>query len=145
MIYIEFITENPFTRTQIIRIKKWLSESIQHEGQKTCDLSYIICDDEYLLNINRRFLNHDYYTDIITFSNTEHPQIISGEIYVSLSRVMENAHVQKVDYFEEFCRVCIHGILHLAGYDDHTNDDILEMRGKEDYYLNLRPKHNCST
>ncbi|MCF8347961.1 MAG: rRNA maturation RNase YbeY [Bacteroidales bacterium] len=139
MISINFLLDNPFSKIQELQIKKWLQESIHREGKKPGDITYVICDDEYLLHINLDFLQHDFYTDIITFSNANHPEIISGEIYVSLSRVIENAIMHQVDLFDEFCRVCIHGILHLVGYDDHAHDDIIEMRGKEDYYLNLRP------
>jgi rRNA maturation RNase YbeY len=97
-------------------------------------LNYIFCNDEYLLNINRDFLQHDDYTDIITF-NLDHDGGIIGEIYISIERVKENALIFKVPFLKELYRVMFHGALHLAGYKDKSKAEQVEMREKEDYYL----------
>lgn len=107
-------------------------------NEENCEfnkIDYIFCSDEYLLKLNQRYLNHDTYTDILTFSlaNTSLP--IIAEIYISVDRVKENAEVLKTDYMTELYRVMIHGILHLCGYNDHSTDEKKIMRQKEDYYL----------
>jgi len=139
MISINYLVENPFSKKQEINIKNWLEKTIILEGKKPGDINYIVCSDEYLLGINNTFLHHDTYTDIITFPTAIHSCIISGEIYISIDRVIDNATSHHVSFYDEFSRVFIHGILHLLGYNDHEPEEILEMRSKEDYYLNLRP------
>ena len=98
-------------------------------------LVYIFCDDEYLLNINRRFLKHDYYTDIITFDLSEEGSSIIGEIYISIDRVNENAAIHGSTTEQEINRVIFHGVLHLCGYKDKTAKQKLTIRKKEDKYL----------
>jgi len=98
-------------------------------------LAYIFCDDEYLLNINRRFLKHDYYTDIITFDLSEQVSYIVGEIYISIDRVNENAAIHRSAREQEINRVIFHGALHLCGYKDKTGKQKLIMKKKEDQYL----------
>ena len=115
----------------------WIKRTIELEGEKTGDIQYIFCDDEYLLDINKRFLNHDYYTDIVTFSMSSNEKVVNGEIYISVDRVKDNAGINKVSFDEELSRVIIHGVLHLLGYDDQTEEEKHLMRKKEDYYLNL--------
>jgi rRNA maturation RNase YbeY len=119
-------------------IKEWLKKSIQTEGKITGEINYIFCDDEYLSVINSKYLNHDTLTDIITFSNSNNPQIISGDIFISIERVRYNSRSLHKPFWEEMSRVLIHGILHLIGYNDHTADEKRQMRAKEDYYLHLQ-------
>jgi rRNA maturation RNase YbeY len=98
-------------------------------------LNYIFCSDEYLLTINQQYLNHDFYTDIITFDNSEEEGIVEGDIFVSLDRIRENANELNKPFEEELFRVLAHGVLHLVGYDDINDEQELEMREKEDLYL----------
>ncbi len=114
--------------------QKWLEDIILSEGKKTGEINYIFCDDEYLLKINQDYLQHDYYTDIITFDYVK-GKTISGEIFVSLQRISDNASTLSRDYEEELKRVLAHGILHLAGYKDKTEEEEKEMRRMEDLYL----------
>jgi len=114
--------------------KKWLEDLILSEGKKTGEINYIFCDDEYLLKINQDYLQHDYYTDIITFDYVK-GKTISAEIFVSLQRISDNASTLSRDYEEELRRVLAHGILHLAGYKDKTEEEEKEMRRMEDLYL----------
>ena len=102
--------------------------------QKPGDINYILCDDEYLLEINRQYLDHDYYTDIITFDYCK-GKIISGDIFLSLQRVLDNASMLETKQEEELNRVLAHGILHLCGYKDKTEAEQKIMRSKEDYYI----------
>ena len=103
-------------------------------------LSYVFCSDEYLLKINREFLNHDFYTDIITFDLSETQVGVIGEIYISLDRVKENAAGLGISFSEELLRVLFHGALHLCGYRDKKKAEIMEMRKKEEQYLRLYKK-----
>ena len=120
---------------------KWLKAVLKAEGYLEGQIGYLFCNDEYLLQINQQFLNHDTLTDIVTFPLTDSKtKIVSGEIYISIERVRENANKFQVSFEKELSRVLVHGILHLMGYDDHTDDDILQMRQKEDYYLSLQPE-----
>jgi len=112
----------------------WLEEIILSEEKKLGEINYIFCDDEYLLKINQDYLQHDYYTDIITFDSVK-GKTISGEIFVSLQRISDNASTLSKNYEEELRRVLAHGILHLCGYKDKTEDEETEMRRKEDFYI----------
>lgn len=114
--------------------KNWLHSIITTEGKKLGNINYIFCDDEYLLKVNQDYLQHDYYTDIITFDYVK-GKTISGDIFVSLPRISDNASTLSKDYHQEFHRVLAHGILHLCGYKDKTEEDIKIMRGKEDFYI----------
>lgn len=114
--------------------KKWLQDIILAENKKLGDINYIFCDDEYLLKVNQDYLQHDYYTDIITFDYVK-GKTISGEIFVSLQRISDNASTLSKDYEEELRRVLAHGILHLSGYKDKTEEEEKLMRNKEDHYL----------
>ena len=116
-------------------LKKWVAEIIINEGKKPGEINYIFCDDEYLLKINRDYLQHDYYTDIITFDSVK-GKTINGEIFVSLQRVSDNASALSVSRQQELKRVLAHGILHLCGYKDKTDEEILKMRRKEEFYIN---------
>ncbi|CAM2804147.1 rRNA maturation RNase YbeY [Chryseobacterium flavum] len=130
---IQFFYEN-LPETVSEDYKKWLEDIILSEGKKQGEINYIFCDDEYLLQINRDYLQHDYYTDIITFDYVK-GKTISGEIFVSLQRISDNASTLSRDYEEELRRVLAHGILHLAGYKDKTEEEEKEMRRMEDLYL----------
>lgn len=114
-----------------------LEDIILSEGKKPGEINYIFCDDEYLLQVNREYLKHDYYTDVITFDYVK-GKTISGDIFVSLPRIFDNAQTLSKDFESEFFRVLAHGLLHLCGYKDKTDEEIAEMRSKEDYYLNKR-------
>jgi probable rRNA maturation factor len=118
--------------------KRWLKDVISREGKKTGDIQYVFCDDNYLAAINKSFLNHDTFTDIITFPTTDNPDLISGEIYISMERVNENSKKNSVSFSEELSRVILHGILHLIGYKDYSDSEKKLIRGKEDYYLHLQ-------
>lgn len=118
-----------------LRLKKWIKEAIQAEGFKLDELNYIFCSDQYLLQINQQYLNHDTYTDIVTFDNSENEGRITGDIFISVERTRENAQKFKVTEMRELQRVIIHGALHLLGYKDKTPADKTLMTQKEDFYL----------
>ena len=126
----------------------WIEETIENEDREAGILSVIFCSDDYLLEINKKYLNHDYYTDIITFDYVDTELIgspISGDLFISIDTVGRNAFEYKVQFKTELHRVIIHGILHLLGYKDKTSSESLEMRTKEDFYLerlNLIPRDN---
>lgn len=107
---------------------------IKSERKITGEISVIFCSDEYLLKINEQYLGHDYYTDIVTFDYVEN-SVISGDLFVSVDRVLENAGGLKLKFEEELHRVIFHGILHLCGYKDKINAEKKAMREKEDFYL----------
>ena len=134
---IQFFFENIDKITIDSTLAVWLEDIILTEGKKPGDINYIFCDDEYLLQVNKENLQHDYYTDIITFDYVK-GKTISGDIFVSLPRIFDNAETLSKDFDSEFFRVLAHGILHLCGYKDKTDEEISEMRNKEDYYLNKR-------
>ncbi len=115
-------------------IKNWIKSSIHNESKKAGDINIIFCDDDFLLQINKDYLKHDYYTDIITFQYNE-KKIINGDLFISLDRVNENSIKYNSNKKEELLRVIIHGILHLCGYNDKTKDEKIIMTAKEDYYL----------
>jgi len=107
---------------------------IQNENKTKGDLSFIFCSDDYLLDINKKYLNHDFYTDVITFDYSEN-NILSGDVFISIDRVKENAGTFNVPFEEELQRVMIHGVLHLAGYKDKTDKEKKQMTDKENFYL----------
>jgi len=117
------------------KARRWLKFVIDQEEHALNSLNYIFCSDEYLLNMNREHLNHDYYTDIITFDTSDDPKQIEGEIYISIERVNENAATNEVTEEEELRRVMVHGVLHLLGFKDETEMEKEKIRDKEDYYL----------
>jgi rRNA maturation RNase YbeY len=117
-------------------IKKWIKKSVIKEGYKLGELSFNFCSDEELLKINIEHLNHDFYTDIITFELNE-DDVVIGDIYISIDRVKDNAKQQGTTFTNELMRVLIHGVMHLCGYKDKTKKDAALMREKEDYYLSL--------
>lgn len=121
-------------------VKTFLAKQFQKETKKALSLSCVFCTDEFLLDINKRFLNHDYYTDIITFPLDETDKKTSAELYISIDRVKENALTLGVPFVQELHRVIFHGILHLCGYGDKTKKEETIMRQKEEEWLNLFSK-----
>lgn len=117
-------------------ISDWIHKVISNEGFETGEINFIFCDDDYLLNLNVAFLDHDTLTDIISFDYTM-GNLISGDVYISIPRVMENASIFNTSFQNELHRVIIHGILHYCGYKDKSEDEKLIMRSKEDEYLNV--------
>ena len=118
-------------------LKQFIELLFKKEKKGLYELTYVFCSDEYLLGINRDFLQHDYYTDIITFDLSENPKQIIGEIYVSIDRIKDNAKTLNTSLKEETLRVLFHGALHLCGYKDKAKTDIIKMRKKEEQYLSL--------
>jgi probable rRNA maturation factor len=113
----------------------WLAQMAEREGKRLLEASYIFCSDEHLLQVNIDYLQHDYYTDIITFQNTDN--VIHGDMYISVDRVKDNATQIGVPFLNELLRVMAHGALHLAGYGDKTSADATLMRTKEDEYVGM--------
>lgn len=133
---INFHFETDFELEDTAKYSDWASRIIMDHKRKHGQLDYIFCDDDYLLNINQQYLDHDTYTDIITFDYTEEG-VISGDIFISIDRLKENASKFKVDFNEELLRVMSHGILHLMGYKDKSEEDSVVMRKKENECINM--------
>jgi rRNA maturation RNase YbeY len=114
----------------------WLSKVIELEGKILGDVCIVLGDDEWLLEHNVQFLNHDYYTDIITFDYSTN-DLVSGDLLISIDRVADNANKENVSRETELNRVIVHGVLHLCGYGDKSDEESIVMRQKEDYYLSL--------
>jgi rRNA maturation RNase YbeY len=117
-------------------LKVFIANIFKREKQKLVELTYVFCSDEFLLQINRNHLKHDFYTDIITFELSEQPNETVGEIYISLERIRDNAKTHHTSIKEETLRVIFHGALHLCGYKDKSKAHIKEMRYKENEYIN---------
>lgn len=126
-----------FTLVSKKKIRDWVTQAIQNEKLETGAISYIFCSDEYLHKMNVKYLNHDTYTDIITFDYSDN-KLISGDLFISYDRIKQNAKSFKNSVKNELHRVMIHGVLHLCGYGDKTNEEKKIMRSKEDYYLHSR-------
>jgi probable rRNA maturation factor len=120
-----------------IATRNWLMRLIIEEGFKSNDINFIFTSDEYLLEINKKYLGHDYYTDVITFDYSE-MNAIGGDVFLSYDRMKNNCKTLKINEIDEVNRVLAHGVLHLCGYNDKTKQDKREMTSKEDYYLSLR-------
>lgn len=118
-------------------LREWIKNSVHNESKIVGDINYIFVSDEYLLKLNNEALNHDFYTDIITFDYCEDNRI-SGDLFISIDRVKENAVLHKTTFIDELHRVMIHGVMHLCGYGDKSSKEEKLMRAKEEYYLNLR-------
>jgi rRNA maturation RNase YbeY len=134
---ISFNYETDFILEQEDNVSNWISKTITEEGCKEGEINYIFCTDEYLHKINLDFLNHDTFTDIISFDYSVGKEL-HGDIYISVDRVMENSAEYNVTFEDEIARVMIHGILHYCGYKDKSESDEKLMRSKEDYYLAKR-------
>ena len=117
------------------KIKVYLRKKLNEEGKKIERISYVFCDDAYLLEVNKQYLNHDTLTDIITFELSAHGDALVSDIYISVERVKENARLFRVKFTDELLRVIFHGALHLAGYKDKRKADKSVMREKEDEWL----------
>lgn len=138
---INFFSEDvEFSLADEDNIMSWLQETIRVEKGSLDTINYIFCSDEYLLEINRTYLEHDYYTDIITFHHHEQNEPILSDIYISIDRVKDNANEEQNSFEQELNRVIIHGLLHLLGYNDKTEQDQKAMRLKEDACLSLLNK-----
>jgi len=125
--------ENPILDEE--NTSKWIESVIKAENCYVGNINYIFCNDSYLLEINKEHLEHDFYTDIITFDLSDNKNEISGDIYMSHDRALENAKTLDIEINTEIQRLLIHGILHLIGYNDKTKEDKQEIRNKEDQYL----------
>jgi probable rRNA maturation factor len=134
---IQFFFLQQVTLTQRTGLKRFIQLLFKTEGGQLKNLNYVFCSDEYLLNINKTHLHHNFYTDIITFDLSESPSERTGEIYISIDRVKDNAAQLGVSVKEELHRVIFHGALHLCGHKDKTAKHQKEMRAAEDRYLKL--------
>lgn len=134
---ITFYSETDFELEEKIQVSKWLEFCIHQENKELGDICYIFCDDNYLLDKNIKYLNHNTLTDIISFDYSLE-DFISGDIFISVESVAENAVDLSLTYKEELHRVMVHGILHFCGYNDKSEEETKLMRLREDYYLSLR-------
>lgn len=116
---------------------RWLRFVAEAETKRIGDVNIIFCSDPYILDVNIKYLGHDYFTDIITFDYVEE-NVLSGDLFISVDSVRDNAAFYGTEFPVELRRVMVHGLLHLIGYDDHSPEDQKMMRSKEDYYLSLR-------
>lgn len=135
---IQFFIETEFTLSSEQELQHWLIDVLQSEAKELGYLNFILLSDDALLEMNKNYLDHDYYTDVITF-DLSNSDIISGEIYISIDRVIDNANELNKEVDDELHRVMVHGLLHLVGYDDKSPEDKELMTSKEDNYLHLRP------
>lgn len=137
---ISFFTEDiEFTLKDKAKVRAWIGDTIKSEGFKRIgELSFVFCSDSYLLEINKEYLNHDTYTDIVTFDSSEEEDLISGDIFISVDRTRENAEKFGVTERDELHRVIIHGVLHLCGFLDKKKEDKELMTSKENEYLGKR-------
>lgn len=119
-----------------LKIEQNIEKLAKSENRTLGDISYILCSDNYLLDINRQYLNHDYFTDVITFDYSEE-NVISGDIFISVDTVADNAKEYNVTFEKELERVMVHGVLHLVGYNDKSDSEVKQMRAKENQYLSL--------
>ena len=134
---ISFHNESVNNKTPSKRLlKAWIKEFVSNHGKKVGELAFVFCSDEKILEINQNFLQHDYYTDIITFDYSE-GEVISGDIFISVERVLENAASHQVDYNTELLRVISHGVLHLIGFQDKEEKKKVEMTRNEDLCMSL--------
>ena len=134
---INFFTENiNYTLKHKKRLKAWLTKALNEEKKNKFQINYILTDDSNLLDLNLKFLKHNFYTDILTFEYSEGKNVI-GDIYISLERIKENSKIYKVNFSHELDRVMIHGILHLCGHKDKSKAEKNQMTEKENYYLSL--------
>ncbi len=132
---ITFHIENiPFKLANRQKLKAWIKQVATEEGKTLGDINYIFCGDDYLLSVNKTYLNHDYFTDVITFDYSEQ-SVISGDVFISVDTVRANAQEYSVSFENELYRVMVHGVLHLCGYKDASKSESLIMRKKEDLYL----------
>ena len=132
-----FCEDIKFTYKNKLANNRWLKMVAGSEIRKIGDINVIFCSDNYILDVNMKYLQHDYFTDIITFDYCE-GKVLSGDLFISVDSVRENSIEFGTDFEEELHRVIVHGVLHLIGYDDHTEEYKKVMRQKENYYLQMR-------
>lgn len=138
MAKINFFSEGiPFQLTQKRKIRKWLTTAANDYSKKINAINYIFTSDDILLQLNKKYLNHNTLTDIITFNQSYDPDSIEADIYISIDRIRENAINFNVSFNEELCRVIIHGLLHILGFNDKTSQEKSRMRNSENHYLVL--------
>lgn len=133
-----FYEDVKFRLKNVRKTESWIKEVIRAEGKALGEINYVFCSDAFLAQLNIQYLQHNTFTDILTFNTAEDGDLIGGDIYISVDRVRENADVFKVSFDQELHRVMIHGVLHLLGYLDKTLNQKRTMRKKEDAYLSLR-------
>ncbi|MEJ5054257.1 rRNA maturation RNase YbeY [Sphingobacterium sp. MYb382] len=134
-----FAEDTDFVLKQKQKVREWIYATIKAEGfRRVGELSFVFCSDAYLLEINKEYLNHDTYTDIVTFDSSEDEDEISGDIFISIERIQENAAKFAVAERDELHRVIAHGVLHLCGYYDKKKEDKTLMTEKENFYLSTR-------
>ena len=126
-----------FDLKQKMQNNRWLKMVAGSEMRRIGAVNIIFCSDNYILDVNMKYLQHDYFTDIITFDYCE-KDVLSGDLFISIDSVRENARFYGTEFADELNRVMVHGLLHLIGYDDHSEADIAVMRQKENYYLEMR-------
>ena len=131
-----FLEDTNFKFNTRRRTSRWLKSVAEIENRSIGEINIIFCSDPYILDLNIKSLNHHFFTDIITFDYCE-GDILSGDLYISVDTVRANAEFYNTDFDNELYRVIVHGLLHLIGYDDHSDEEIAVMRSKEDFYLNL--------
>jgi len=131
---INFFYENINSFNLNSKVDMWIEQTVQNENKQVGEINVIFCSDEHLLKMNIEHLEHDFYTDIITFDYSE-KEIVSGDLFISKDRVEDNANKFKEPFEKEIHRVIIHGVLHLLGYNDKTEIEQKQMRGKENFYL----------
>jgi probable rRNA maturation factor len=132
---LNFFTENiQFDLKQKLKIKKWITLSVKEENSLMGNVNFIFTDNVSILEINKKYLGHNYFTDVITFDYSEKNKI-SGDVYISIDKIKENSLLYSSIFEDELRRVIIHGILHLLKYDDKTPEDRVIMASKEDFYL----------
>ncbi len=136
---IQFVAiDTPVPFDNFEEVRGWVERVIQSFGKKTGEVFFLFCSDQYLFEMNLKHLEHDTFTDIITFDLSESNDFIGGEMYISVDRIMENSKLLGIASIEEIHRVMIHGVLHLLGYKDKAKTDEAEMRRQENYCLSLR-------
>lgn len=134
-----FAEDIDFVLPQKQKVREWIGSVITNEGfARIAELNFIFCSDDYLLDVNKEYLNHDTYTDIITFDSSEVENVIAGDIFISIDRIRDNAAKFQVSDKDELHRVIVHGILHLCGYGDKTKTEKTRMTEKENEYLATR-------
>lgn len=133
-----FSEDTDFQPRQKMATRRWIKEAARAEGFRIGEINVVFCSDAYLLTLNNQYLNHDTFTDIVTFDNSDRQGTLAGDIFISIDRVRENAVKFGVDERDELHRVVIHGILHLCGYGDKGRDEKKKMTEKENFYLDRR-------
>lgn len=138
-----FSEDTTYTLEQPNITQDWIANVISNHDQGIEALNFIFCSDDYLLDINKTYLDHDYYTDIITFDNRESDSDeLESDIFISVDRIQDNAHTMGIPFDRELHRVIIHGVLHLLGWNDKTDEQKKAMREKEEACLSLHPNYD---